>query len=463
MDEVSSGKPSRCLSVLDAVAITVGIVIGAFIFSAPSFVAANTSSPWQFVSLWVLGGLISLVGALCYAELAVTYPDCGGDYHFLHRAYGPNLAFMFAWARLAIIQTGSIALQAFVIGDYASNVFNLGAYSSAIYAAGVVLLLTGLNIAGLRQGKWTQVILTTVEVLGVLLLIAAGFWIFGRGGGAPRVGANAVVGASQLGLAMVFVLLTYGGWNEAAYLSAEVRGKRGIVTALLLSIGIVTVVYVLANVALMLGLGLPAMANTNTVAADLLGKAFGPAAAGVISLMVVVAAASTTNATIFTGARTNYALGRDFPLLGRLGRWDERGNTPTAGLVAQAVITLALVVFAAATNGLRTMVDYITPVFWFFFLMVGASLFVLRHRDRDCPRPFRAPLYPLTPILFCLACGYMLWSSVSYALQKDLMTDWLGGAVGIGVLLAGVPLMLFARRSRPIDSPRGFEPVLGKG
>src|SRR5688572_27270488 len=366
MDDVSA-KPSRCLSVTDAVAITVGIVIGAFIFQAPSMVAANTSAPWQFVSLWVLGGVISLIGALCYAELATTYPDCGGDYHFLHRAYGGNLAFLFAWARLTVIQTGSIALQAFVIGNYATEVFSLGAHSPAIYAAGVVVALTAVNMVGIRSGKWTQVLLTTVEVLGVLLLIAAGFWIFGRDGGAAPQAPMKPVTASGLGMAMVFVLLTYGGWNEGAYLSAEVRGRRGIVTALLLSIGIVTTIYVLANVALMLGLGLPAMAASNSVAADLLGKAFGPVGANAIALMVVVAAASTTNATIFTGARTNYALGRDVPLLGWLGRWDARGNAPTAGLVLQCAITLAIVVFAAFTSGLQTMVDYTTPVFWFFF------------------------------------------------------------------------------------------------
>ena len=460
------GRPRRCLSTLDAIAITVGIVIGAFIFTAPSLVAANSSGPGQFITLWVLGGVISLIGALCYAELATAYPDCGGDYYFLSRAYGGGLGFLYAWARLTIIQTGSIALLAFAIGKYATEVLSLGAHSTAIYAAAVVLLLTALNLVGLREGKWAQLILTGCEVLGVLLLIVAGFWIAGRGdgGGAAPVVAPAAAagsGARDLGLAMVFVLLTYGGWNEAAYLSAEVRERNGIAKALFWSLALVTVIYLLANVSLLLGLGLPAMAQSNAVAADLLGKAFGPTGATLMSVMVIIATTSTANATIFTGARTNYALGRDVPLLGRIGHWDEARNTPRNGLILQGIIALALVLFGAMTNGLQTMIDYVTPVFWLFFLLVGVSLFVLRTREPDAPRPFRVPLYPLTPALFCLACAYMLWSSVSY-----LFSPWvkagIGTAVGLGVLAAGVPLLLVARPGGRHEVQRDFEPAMAE-
>jgi len=414
----------------------------------------------------VLGGLISLVGALCYAELAAAYPDCGGEYYFLSRAYGGGLAFLYAWARLAVIQTGSIALLAFAIGKYATEVISLGAHSTAIYAAAVVILLTALNLIGLREGKWAQIILTSCEVLGVLLLIVAGFWIAGRGdGGAgndvPAAAAAAGSGARDIGLAMVFVLLTYGGWNEAAYLSAEVRERNGIVKALLWSLAIVTVIYLLANISLVLGLGLPAVANSNAVAADLLGKAFGPIGATLMSIMVIIATASTANATIFTGARTNYAVGRDVPLLGRIGRWDAARNTPRNGLILQGVIALLLVLFGALTNGLQTMIDYVTPVFWLFFLLVGVALFVMRSREPDAPRPFRVPLYPLTPTLFCLACAYMLWSSVSYLFQPWVQAG-IGTVVGLGVLAMGVPLMLIARPGRRREQKRGFEPVMAE-
>lgn len=465
-----NGAPRRSLSVLDAIAITVGMVVGSFIFEAPALVAGSTTGPGQFITLWVVGGLISLIGALCYAELAATYPDAGGDYHFLCRAYGANTGFLFAWARLAVIQTGSIAIQAFIIGKYASAVLPLGPYSMSIYAAAVVVILTGLNISGVRQGKWTQVLLTTCEVIGVLLLIVAGFWLAGRDGAAPQAAAGvaaATTNASAIGMAMVFVLITYGGWNEAAYLSAEVRGRRGIATALFWSIGVVTAIYVLANVALLMGLGRPAMAASSAVAADLLGKAFGPIGATLISVIVVIAAASTANASIFTGARSNYAMGRDFPLLSRLGQWDDRGGTPTNALLVQAVITLALVLFGTLMrDGVRTMIDYTTPIFWAFLLLVGASLFILRRREPNIERPFRTPFYPLTPLLFCAACAYMLWSSLSYAYMLWTLDKYepLGVVLGLVVLAAGLPLLLFAKRDHSSHARReGFEPVMAKG
>src|SRR5215210_6713992 len=141
----NAGTPRRCLSVIDGVAIIVGMVIGSMIFKAPSWVAGNSSSVTQFVGFWISGGVVSLVGALCYAELAATYPDAGGEYHYLSRAFGPSLGFLFAWARLAVIQTGSIAIQAFVIGDYAAALLNLGPTTSATVAALVVVALTLLN------------------------------------------------------------------------------------------------------------------------------------------------------------------------------------------------------------------------------------------------------------------------------------------------------------------------------
>lgn len=454
------GRPRRCLSLLDAIAIVVGIVIGSMIFKAPSWVAGFSPNVGWFIAFWVLGGVVSLIGALCYAELAATYPDAGGDYHFLTRAYGPNVGFLFAWARLAIIQTGSIAIQAFVIGDYAATLLPIGPASSAIYAALVVILLTALNIAGIRQGKWAQIILTTCEVIGVLLLIVAGFMLASRSGAPvePASAGGTTFNLGAAGMAMVFVLLTYGGWNEAAYLSAEVRGRRGIAAALFWSIGLVTAIYVLANLAMVMGLGLDGVAKSQAVAADLAGGAFGRGGAVLISLVVVIAAASTTNATIITGARTNYALGRDFPLLARLGRWDDRGNTPTNALIVQGLIALALVALVPirglSMSGFEAMVNYTTPAFWFFFLLATGSLLVLRHREPHVERPFRVPLYPLTPLLFMAVCGYMLYSSVVYNGKWSL--------VGLGVLAAGVPLLAFAKPARRDVQP-GFEPIMAEG
>jgi amino acid transporter len=429
------------LTVADTIAFIVGIVVGVGIFRTPSLVAANTGSTRAALLAWVLGGAVSLVGALCYAELSSTYPHQGGDYHFLRRAYGDRLAFLFAWSRMSVIQTGAIAMQAFIIGDYATMLLGLGPHSASLYAAITIAALTAANIAGLRQGKRIQRALTLVLVLGLAAVAIAGLWL-GRGPGAPAAAPAPVAGS--FGLAMVFVLLTYGGWNEAAYLSAEINGpRRNVARALMWGIGIITAVYLLANAAYLLGLGQPGVAGSEAVAADLMRRAVGPAGATIISALIVVAALTSTNGTIFTGARTSYALGQQFWPLRSLGRWDAGADAPVVALLVQGMVALALVLIGTLTrNGFVTMVEYTAPVFWFFFLLVGVSLFVLRRKDAGAVRPFRVPLYPLTPLVFCAACAYMLRASLAYT--------GMGALIGVGVVAAGLPLLLLGGERRPL-------------
>lgn len=435
-------RPRRRLARLDAVAVIVGMVVGAGIYRAPSIVAGNVPDLTAFALVWIAGGVISLIGALCYAELCTSYPDCGGDYHFLHRAYGHRVSLLFAWARLSVIQTGSIAVQAFIVGDYLASLVQLDTRWSPLFAAVVIVAFTLLNITGLRMGATAQNLLTALVVLGLLLVIVAGFVAANAPGSTSATSAPTISGGGggmSIGLAMVFVLLTYGGWNEAAYLSAEVRGgRRSMLTVFLTGIAIITALYLAATLAMVAGLGLAGVAASTAVATDLLTIAFGESGGRLIALLVVLAALSTVNASIITGARTSYAVGRDFPMFAFLGRWRTRDNVPVNALWIQGVVALALVGLGSATrDGFSTMVEYTAPVFWSFFLLAGVSLFVLRRREPDTPRPFRVPLYPLTPLLFCAACAYMLYSSIMYTQQ--------GALVGVAVLLLGLPLTFLAR------------------
>ena len=174
-DPVAPATPRRLLRPADAVAIIVGIVIGAGIFKTPSMVAGVTGDVGWLLVAWVLGAIVSLAGALCYAELATAYPHAGGDYHFLTRAFGRHTSFLYAWARSTVINSGSIALLAFVFGDYMSTVVSLGNASGALWAGGIVIALTILNIAGLRASAGTQNLLTVIEVGGLLAVAVAGF------------------------------------------------------------------------------------------------------------------------------------------------------------------------------------------------------------------------------------------------------------------------------------------------
>ena len=439
-----AAKPQQTFGVFDAAAMIVGIVIGAGIFKAPSIVAGSVSTEAVFIGLWVAGGVISLVGALCYAELGSAYPHAGGEYHFLTRAFGGKLGFLFAWARMSVVQTGAIAAIAFVFGDYASQLLPLGAKSSVIYALLGVAALTALNVIGTRESRLMQNVLTAALALAIAAVIIAGLLV--GGGARPAAAPAAASGPMFSQLALIFILLTYGGWNEAAYLTAEIRdARRNVVRALLIGILAVTVIYVLLNLAYLNVLGLEGMKASKAVAADLMKATLGGAGATVLSLIVVAASLSTLNATVFTGARTNYALGRDFALFSLLGQWRDRSNTPVNALLAQGVIALVLVLLASLTpDGFETMVAYTAPAFWLFFMLTGVSLFFLRRQQPVNADHFRVPLYPFTPILFCAMCAFMLYSSTSYAMSKDPSS--LGAQLGIGVLLAGVPLMLLAKK-----------------
>lgn len=424
--------PRPVLGGREVLAITIGIVIGAGIFRTPSLVAGVAGSEAAMMLAWAAGGLLSIVGALCYAELAAAYPHVGGDYHYLGRAYGQRVAFLYAWARLAVIQTGSIALLAYVFGDYMSQVAELGDYSAVIYATLAVLLVTAVNIAGVKEGTRTQFWLTIVEVGGILLIIVAGLML----SPAPRGPPAAASSESAIGLMMVFVLLTYGGWNEAVYVSAEMKdAPRRMGRVMVLGLGIVTALYLLVNLAYLNALGLAGIAGSDAVAADLLRRSMGDSGAIVISAIIAISALTSANATAITGARTTCALGRSFPALCWLGEWHGERNTPVNALLAQSGVALLLVLGGLfARDGFTLAVEYTAPVFWLFLLLVGVALFVLRRRDPDAPRPFRVPLYPVLPALFCLTSLYMLWSSLAYT--------GTGALVGVAVLGSGGLLLL---------------------
>src|SRR5690606_38058576 len=313
---------------------------------------------------------------------STAYSHAGGDYHFLHRAYGRSVSFLFAWARFSVITTGSIALLGFVFGDYMTQVLPLAAvgpaWSSAIYAMAAIALLSWINLRGIHTSASTQTWLTLLEVLGLLIIVGAALYLLGAGHtvDAAPVASSADAGAgggmpAAFGLAMVFVLLTYGGWNEAAYISAELKdGRHNMVKALVLSILAITLLYLLVNWAYWIGLGITGMRDSSAIAASLLSVAFGAYGEKIISLMVAIAALTSINATMIVGARTSYAAGRDWPILSSLGKWDARRGTPTNAMLIQCYAALLLVVVGTLTgSGFKAMVEFTAPVFWLFFLL----------------------------------------------------------------------------------------------
>jgi amino acid transporter len=431
MDQIEA--PRRSLTTFDVACLIVGTVLGAGIFKAPSIVAGQSGSGLGFLLVWLVGGFISIAGALCYAELSTCYPNAGGEYGFLKHTFGRNLSFFYAWSRAAVIVTGSMAILAITLGDYMAAIVPLGEHSNLIWASAAIIALTIINLSGIKQSKQIQNLLTVLEFLGVLAVVIAGFSVQGHDSHWAQL-MSTREGTTNFGLAMVFVLLTYGGWNEAAYLSAEAKdARRGITRALILGLGLVMVLYLLANLAYLGALGLEGTAHSSAVAFDVFTQAFGKESAILFSTIIIFSCLNSLNATIVFGARGHYALGQDFRVFSWLGKWHVSGQ-PRQAILAQSLMAIALVGVAAWTRqGFQTLVEFTAPVFWFFISLVGVSLILRRQREPDLVRPFQVPLYPLVPLIFIASTTWLFWSSLMYA--------GIGAWIGVAVLASGlIPL-----------------------
>lgn len=401
--------PKKELSLFDSTAIIVGIVIGAGIYETVPLVAASMGDEWRTLLIWLVGGLIALTGAASYAELAAAFPHEGGDYIYMTRAYGRWAGFLFGWAQMALIRPGDIALMAFVFARYARTLFNPLGEDLRVYAVAAVLVLTAVNVLGVRQGKWTQNLLTTLKVVGLLGVVGVG--LFGDGTSSSPPEASAPEGG--ISLALILVLFTYGGWNEMAYVAGEVRNpERNVFRALAYGTTAVIGLYLLANGAFLRALGYEGVIRSEAVAVETVAQVFPSGASAAIAGLICVSALGAVNGLIFTGSRISYALGVDHQAFRRLGQWHTQLGTPIGALLLQGGLSLLIVL--GAGSFVDTIV-YTAPVVWFFFLATAVSLFVLRKKEPHRARPYRLTGYPLTAFLFCVSCAFMLFSSFSYA------------------------------------------------
>jgi amino acid transporter len=466
-NDVAAVRDAQCASSLglwDAVSLVIGIVVGTAIFRSSPLVFQNTTGPWQALGAWALGGVLSLVGALCYAELSTTYPRTGGDYEYLTRAYGRWAGFLFGWAQLTAVFTSSVGTMAYAFGDYGVRLFGLRETAAVWLAAASILGMSALNAWTVRAGKWTQNFLTAAKVMGISGVILAGAWnafafMTSKRAGASPPPAPVEQHALNFGLAMVLVLYAYGGWNDAAFVASEVRNRRrNLPLALIGGVGAITLIYLAVNAAYLATLDFHAAGRAATPAADVLETAVGPWGAKAVSALVMISALGAINGMVLAGARVYAVMGADHRVMAWLGGWRSGQGAPRSALAAQAAVTLAMVlavgtergratidaVFRAIGvggvpwdryfGGFETLLAATAPVFWLLFLGTGTATIVLRWRDPERERPFRAPLFPLTPLLFCATCVYMLWSSLDYA-------RWLALA---GAAPAAAGLVLYA-------------------
>lgn len=467
-----SNDPPASLSLWDAVSIIVGIVVGVSIFKVPKSIFENVSSPLEGLVAWGLGAVVAVCGALTYAELATMHRRTGGEYVYLSRAYGPGLGFLFGWAQLTGVFSGSIGTMAYVFADYAIVLLNWDASAGVGLALFSVLLLTTLHILGVKTSTTVQNVLTLSKLIGLAMLLAVGL----LADSSESLTTEMPAGGGGFGLAMVFILYAYGGWNDAAMVSAEIHdAKRNVPKSLLIGIGLISGIYLLVNFAYLQGLGFAAIRESGTPATDVIAnsKLLSPTIRGwsvqAIAVLVMLSALGAVHGLIFTGSRLYAALGSDHGLFEKLGRWHPKLGSPVWSLSAQAALTSLLIVTVGTETG-RGCVDAVVtkvgrapipweekfgggfdtllaataPVFWSFFLLSGSTVFVFRFRQPQADRPFRTPLYPVVPLVFMLSCVYMIYSSISYAGDLALLA--------LIPLAAGVPIFLLSSHAKHTTS-----------
>ena len=428
--------PKRVLTLFDSTCIIVGIILGAGVYQNAPMIARGAESGWGVIGLWLAGGILSLCGALGYAELASAYPREGGDYVYLSRAYGRWAGFLFGWMQLAVVRPGDIAVMAFAFAMYARAIYDPMAGSDSactqqIYSVLAIVVLTAINIVGVSEGKWTQNVLMLAKVIGIVAIMVIAV-------AAPHAVAVAPsIEPFPFGVALIFVLFAYGGWNEMAYVAAEVKdAERNIVRALLLGTVAVIVLYLMLNVAFLYTLGYAGLAHSKAVAADAVSVAFPNVAGQLVSAMVCISALGAVNGLIFTGARISFAVGRDHRAFRALGTWSSKTGTPVRALLVQGALAIALVLI------LGSFVDtvlYTASIVYLFYLATSLAVIVLRWREPEVRRPYRVTCYPVTTLVFCAVCVFLIYGAVNY---KPGIS-----AAAIGVMLLGLPIYWLTDRS----------------
>lgn len=434
--------PRRMLSFFDSTCMIVGIIIGAGIYQMAPDIARGAGSWPHLLALWIIGGLLSFCGALSYAELATAYPEStGGDYVYLSKAYGRFAGFLFGWTQLVIVRPGDIAVMAFAFATYGRRIWDPltshPQWSQRLFAAAAVLVLTLINIIGVRQGKWTQNLLTLIKVLGLVLIIGAAATV---PAGAQHSGQAEPI---PWGLALIFVLFTYGGWNEMAYVAAEIRNPRkNIVLAMAVGMATVMLIYLLVNAAFLRVLRFEGLAASDAPATDMFSRLLPLSGARLISALVCISALGVVNGQIFTGARITYALGSELPLFRFLGRWNRQTGTPAGALAVQGAIALCLILLF---GGYVDAILYTAAAVYAFYMATSLSVIVLRFKEPQVRRSYKVIGYPITPLVFSAVCGFLIYNSLSYA--------WSFKRISLGVLtaafLTGIVVYAISERRSP--------------
>jgi basic amino acid/polyamine antiporter, APA family len=426
---------ARRLGAFDAAMLTVGGIIGGGIFLNPAVVAQRVHSTGLIIAVWVIGGVIATAGALTFAELGGRRPGAGGGYVYLKEAFGPLPAFLYGWTFLVIINTGGMAAVAITFARYTVDLSGAGPAAVRPIAIAAILLLTIINCFGIRAGATTQNIFTLLKLAALAAVIVAGIGIglTGHLAASPSVATASIAHRDLvrvLGVALIPVLFTYGGWAHANNVAGEVKDpERTLPRAMVLGIAIVVIVYVAANVAYVVALGPVGLAASAAPASDTMRRAVGAVGGTVIGLGIAASTFGFVNLTILSAPRILQAMAADGLFFARAARLHPRYRTPIVALLAQAVWAVVL----TWSGEYGPLLDYVVFGDWIFFGLIAATIFVYRRRDRpETPPYFRVPGYPIVPAAFIVIAAYVVASSILSTPRNALL--------GCCLILLGVPV-----------------------
>jgi APA family basic amino acid/polyamine antiporter len=419
--------------------MVIGGIIGSGIFLNPSVVAARMGSRNGTLLVWLLGAVIALLGAFVFAELGRRRPLAGGGYAYLREAFGPLAGFLYGWALLLIMATGAIAAVAMTFAGYATALLGWPASAQQPLAAGAIVLLTGLNVVGVKPAAWTQNVFTVLKLLAITLLVVAAFTVSANPVQTPApLPSGSLIFA--VGAALVPVLFAFGGWQQTNFIAEELRDpERDLPRALLLGVLGVVAAYLLVNVAYLRALGPAGLAASTAPAAETMAGIAGEGGRRLISAGIVASTFGFLNLVILVSPRVFQAMARDGLFFASFATLHPTWRTPVSAILVQGA--WAILLLFSGTYG--ALLDYVVFADWIFFGLTAATLFVLRRRDGERVVPFLVPLHPWTTLAFVGAAAYVVLGSVVSNPGNALR----GGAL----LLLGIPVFLYWRQRAAIS------------
>lgn len=422
---------ARRLGAFDATMIVMGGIIGSGIFINPYVVAQQVHSPALIVGAWAAGGVIALLGAFIYAELASLRPEAGGQYAYLRDAYHPAVAFLYGWALLLVMQSGGMAAVAITFARYTIELTGF-ASPDWLLASITLVVLTIINILGVRSGSNTQSALMILKLVAIAMLIVVGFGAHVAQRPSPAAEVSTLLGFAA---AMTPVMFAYGGWQTASFMSAELkRPRRDLAIGLLAGVAGVITVYVLVNAVMLHVLGAGGLANTTTPASAVMRAALGDRGAELIAVGIAVSTLGFLSQSMLTAPRVYYAMATDRVFFRAVARVHPVTRVPYIAIALQGVFAIII----AISGKYEQILSYVVSIDFIFFGLTGASLFIFRHRNRvppteaRGPRPeaFNTPGHPITTAIFTLACWTVVVATIIRAPRQS--------AIGLAILFAGI-------------------------